>query len=410
MDLAPSPRSTRFPHQCSPSCGPSPERSLGFGRLWAAVGVLVLACSDFRTFNLLRNHALVSAFGFTVYSLLVLFQVRKNQKWQGSTRLMLHCMDVVSVVLVAFLVRASEASLFLLFLFVLVASARRWGPSQVLWTAGVFALLLSGALFLAVSIAPRINFQEAVRTRSAYVSLAGFVVFATGLLWEAARTDARERWENSARVAQRVHAQISRDLHDGVIQCLYALEYRLDKLGRSDIGLPPDYSEDLAQLQRLVKRSQMEVRELVVQGRPLDLGPKSFLEYVADLAAEFEHETGIVVRFISDGGPVSPPPAVAGELVRIVQEALLNIKKHSGARNVSIGFAADQGNWRLLIDDDGRGFDFAGRLSMLELEAKRQGPYVIRERVSTLGGDLEVESMPGRGAHLDIVLPKYAHG
>ncbi len=410
MDLASSPRSTRFPRQGSPSCGPNPERSLGFARLWAAAGVLVLACSDFRTLNMLRNHALVSAFGFTVYSLLVPFQVRKLQEWPGSARLLLHCMDVVFVVLVAFLARASEASLFLLFLFVLVASARRWGPRQVLWTAGVSAILLSGALFLAASMAPRIDSQEAARTRSANVSLMVFAVFATGLLWEAARMDARERRENSARAAQRVHAQISRDLHDGVIQCLYAIEYRLEKLTRSNAGLPPDFFEDLSHLQRLVKRSQMEVRELVVQGRPLDLGPKSFLEYVADLAAEFERETGIAVRFISDGGPVSPPPAVAGELVRIVQEALLNVKKHSGARNVSIGFVEDQGNWRLLIDDDGRGFDFAGRLSMMELEAKRQGPYVIRERVSTLGGDLEIESMPGRGAHLDIVLPKYANG
>ena len=410
MDLAPGPRSTPFPHQCSPSCGPSPERSLGFGRVWAAIGVLVLACLDFRTSNLLRTHALLSAVAFIVYSLLVLFQVRKHHKWPGSTRLKLHIMDVVSVVLVAFLVHASEAALFLLFLFVLVASAQRWGPRQVLWTAGVFAVLLSGALLFSVSGAPRIAFQEAVRPGYAYVSLVGFVIFATGLLWEITRTGARERWESSARAAQQVHAQVSRDLHDSVIQCLYALEFRLENLRCSHPGVSSEFSEDLAQLQRLVKRSEAEIRQMVVQGRPLDLGPKSFLQYVADVAAEFERESGIAVRFICNGGPISPPPDVASELVRIVQEALLNIKKHSGARNVTIGFVADHGNWRLLIDDDGRGFNFTGRLNMLELEAKHQGPYVIRERVSTLGGDLEIESMPGRGAHLDIVLPKYANG
>jgi signal transduction histidine kinase len=71
---------------------------------------------------------------------------------------------------------------------------------------------------------------------------------------------------------------------------------------------------------------------------------------------------------------------------------------------------AAQGRWKLLIDDDGQGFDFTGRLCMLELEAKDRGPYVIRERVSTLGGELEVESIPGRGARLEIAFPKDALG
>ena len=96
--------------------------------------------------------------------------------------------------------------------------------------------------------------------------------------------------------------------------------------------------------------------------------------------------------------------------MRIVEEALLNVKKHSGARNVSIELGAAQGRWKLLIDDDGQGFDFSGRLCMLDLEAKDRGPYVIRERVSTLGGELEVESIPGRGARLEIAFPKDALG
>jgi signal transduction histidine kinase len=89
---------------------------------------------------------------------------------------------------------------------------------------------------------------------------------------------------------------------------------------------------------------------------------------------------------------------------------LVNVQKHSGARNVSIGFGKSQGRWKLRIDDDGRGFDFSGRLCMLDLEAKGQGPFVIRERVSTLGGELEVESTPGRGARLEIAFPKDALG
>ena len=65
---------------------------------------------------------------------------------------------------------------------------------------------------------------------------------------------------------------------------------------------------------------------------------------------------------------------------------------------------------RFWIDDDGQGFDFSGRLSMAELESIAQGPFVIRERVSALGGELAVDSKPGRGARLEIDLPKEAFG
>jgi signal transduction histidine kinase len=356
-----------------------------------------------------RNHALVFAIAYIAYSLLVLFLLRKHRTWPNSTRLSLHCLDVLTAASVAFLVRKSEAAIFLLLLFVLVASAQRWGPSRVLWTAGAVVVLLIAELLL-VSSTPHVNFQNAIRPGAGYVSLAGFILFAAGTLWQLTKTDAAERWESSARAAQRVRAQVSRELHNGAIQCLFTVEFRLEKLRRSSPGMSCDLSEELGELQRLVRRSEAELRELVEQGRPPDFGPKSFVEYMADLTSEFQQDTGILARFVSVDRHISPSPAVAGELVRIVQEALLNIKKHSGARNVSIELGAAQGRWKLLIDDDGQGFDFTGRLCMLELEAKDRGPYVIRERVSTLGGELEVESIPGRGARLEIAFPKDALG
>ena len=409
MDLLPSARSTRFRYWSSLNSEPSPERTIAVGRVWAAAGVLVLVFTEFPPSNLQRNQGVVSAVAYIAYSLVLLFLLRKHRTWPDSTRLTLHCLDILSAASVAFLVRKSEAAVFLLLLFVLVASAQRWGPSRVLWTAGAVVVLLFAELLL-ISSTPRVNFQNAIRPGAGYLSLAGFFLFAAGTLWQLTKTDAAERWESSARAAQRVRAQVSRELHNGAIQCLFTVEFRLEKLRRSSPGMSCDLSEELGELQRLVRRSEAELRELVEQGRPPDLGPKSFVEYMADLTAEFQQDTGILARFVSDDRHISPSPAVAGEVVRIVQEALLNIKKHSGARNVSIELGAAQGRWKLLIDDDGQGFDFTGRLCMLELEAKDRGPYVIRERVSTLGGELEVESIPGRGARLEIAFPKDALG
>jgi signal transduction histidine kinase len=103
------------------------------------------------------------------------------------------------------------------------------------------------------------------------------------------------------------------------------------------------------------------------------------------------------------------PPPVCSEVGRIVQEALVNVRRHSGAHNVVVRFESAEGGWKLVVDDDGRGFDFSGRLTHAELDAARKGPLVIKERVRTIGGELTVDSLPGRGARLEITLPHKHH-
>ena len=68
-------------------------------------------------------------------------------------------------------------------------------------------------------------------------------------------------------------------------------------------------------------------------------------------------------------------------------------------------FGRAPSGWRLVVDDDGQGFPFDGTLSHAELDEGRKGPYVIKERVRALGGDLTIVTSPGGGARLDILLP-----
>jgi two-component system nitrate/nitrite sensor histidine kinase NarX len=92
-------------------------------------------------------------------------------------------------------------------------------------------------------------------------------------------------------------------------------------------------------------------------------------------------------------------------LIRILQEALVNVRKHSGARNVFVRFAREGRRWALMVDDDGCGFGFVGRRAHLELDQTFKGPTVITERVRGLGGQLTVESDPAYGARLEVTLP-----
>ena len=85
------------------------------------------------------------------------------------------------------------------------------------------------------------------------------------------------------------------------------------------------------------------------------------------------------------------------------------MRKHSQAENVLVRFASSSGLWKLTVDDDGKGFDFSGRLSQAELDAARLGPVVIKERVRSIGGELALESVPGHGARLEITFPQRPH-
>jgi signal transduction histidine kinase len=126
--------------------------------------------------------------------------------------------------------------------------------------------------------------------------------------------------------------------------------------------------------------------------------------------SRFERDTGIAARFTTDLADITLPPRVCHELVRIVQEALVNVRKHGAAHHVMVRLAARDGRIRLEIDDDGRGFAFEGQLTHVELDALRRGPRVIKERVRAIGGELTVDSAPGRGATLRITVPQEAHG
>jgi len=196
-------------------------------------------------------------------------------------------------------------------------------------------------------------------------------------------------------------ARIARELHDRVIPTLISVEMRINVLLRH-ATLDSVTGDELSQLQRLLRQEILNVRELMQQIKPAEVGSRTLLENVAELVKKFQRDTGIAATLAPDSKEVSLPPAVSRELLRIVSEALANVWKHSGASNVVVRLVRRNGSCKLVIEDDGRGFDFSGRLSQDELDAARMGPAIIMERVRSIGGELAVESTPGRGSRLEI--------
>jgi signal transduction histidine kinase len=181
---------------------------------------------------------------------------------------------------------------------------------------------------------------------------------------------------------------------------------QVDVLRRQAENNKESVSGELGRIQGLLREEVLKLRELMQQMKSLDVDSRKLLGFLGDAVERFQRETGISARFLSDVEELEMPPQVCREVARIVQEGLVNVRKHSGARQVLVRLGQDNGSLSVMIEDDGRGFPFAGRLSQGELEKMGKGPLIIKERVRLIAGELTIESNPGRGSRLEIHVPQ----
>ena len=198
-------------------------------------------------------------------------------------------------------------------------------------------------------------------------------------------------------------AFLARELHDGVIQSLLGLEIRLHTLRRRS-GLAGSANEALTGIQKEIHDQVVSLRRLTERLHPADLEPSRLSTYVTSIVQRFQREAGMAATVDATLDAIAFTPSICVELLRVLQEALANIRRHSSARSVHVCLRAHPGYCVMEISDDGRGFPFDGRLTLDELRRTLQGPRVIMERVRALGGDLTIESRSS-GARLEIRIP-----
>ncbi len=214
---------------------------------------------------------------------------------------------------------------------------------------------------------------------------------------------ARSRHELQRLSSRLVDAQeterrsISRELHDEIGQSLGAL---LVDIGRMSATLGPDRpeaKEQLAQMKSLAERTFAGVRNIALLLRPSmldDLGLVAALEW---LAREVSRRSPIEVAVQADDIPESLPDELRVCIYRLVQEALNNAVRHSGAANAKVTLQQSPEGILVRVTDDGRGFE--------PKRTRGLGILGMEERVIRLGGTFTVESKPGQGASFTAVLP-----
>jgi signal transduction histidine kinase len=209
--------------------------------------------------------------------------------------------------------------------------------------------------------------------------------------------DLLRQQEIESRTQREERRRIARDLHDVVLQDLSgALQsLRLTHLRAKGSGRELDLGEELEALGRATSglRSAMYDLRHEEEERPFVRSVESLVE----LNRQLTPDRRTVLEFEEDL-PEDLPREASVELLRVLQEALVNARRHSGAGNVEVRLRAEGGTLVAEVTDDGRGFDAASTRVGVGLSA-------MRERVEGLGGAFEAESQAGEGTKVRVTVP-----
>lgn len=205
--------------------------------------------------------------------------------------------------------------------------------------------------------------------------------------------------------------RIARELHDQIGQPLTSLLLALTVLNESDV-FPSSIHARLKDLRGVVSQTLRSVRNLALQLRPSVLDDLGLLAALRQYFRQYEDRFHLPVDFQVLGFDLDRVPSeVEMALYRIVQEALINVARHAQARSVSVLLENRRTSVKLIIEDDGVGFDVAKVMGSRARETNL-GLYGMQERAALLGGTLTIESTPGMGTSVFVEIPtsreKYA--
>jgi two-component system nitrate/nitrite sensor histidine kinase NarX len=192
---------------------------------------------------------------------------------------------------------------------------------------------------------------------------------------------------------------IGNELHDSLAQSLIGMRLQLkmlsESLARKDFGAA---QYEASRLRRSMTQANADLRELLTNYR-LKIDDAGLVPTIATLVERFGRETGIAMFFQNECRSLALTPAQEIQVFYIIQEALTNIRKHSGAHNVRIMLNNEDDLYTVLIEDDGLGMAATAE----DLPGGHAGLAIMRERTERLQGQIVIESESGEGTRIVLM-------
>jgi two-component system CheB/CheR fusion protein len=194
-------------------------------------------------------------------------------------------------------------------------------------------------------------------------------------------------------------ARVARELHDDISQKLAALNLEADRVLRKQPGGDSKLRHEMTRLFHRLRGILRDVDQTAYRLHPSSLDHLGLSVALKAYCADFAKQNGIDTRYSERNLPRAIAPRLGLTIYRVVQEALRNVAKHSGARRAAVSVAGKNGEIVLGIQDSGRGFDPS--------RSKRHGLGLIsmEERVRQAGGTFTMKSTPGKGVRIEVHLP-----
>jgi len=196
--------------------------------------------------------------------------------------------------------------------------------------------------------------------------------------------------------------RLSREIHDGLAQTLSYLSLQAERLENLIAAQRYDATtSELSELRQTIRAAYVDVRE-AIDGLRLDVGePDKLVARLGEYVDEFARQTGVAATFACEPAGLSVPPDTGLQLLRIAQEALTNVRKHSHAKNVQVALRAHAREIELSVTDDGRGFRDAAEPGRAY---HSHGMATMRERAQSIGGALTVATGAGQGTRIVVTM------
>jgi two-component system nitrate/nitrite sensor histidine kinase NarX len=237
------------------------------------------------------------------------------------------------------------------------------------------------------------------RDRAFLVTLSGLAAIAI--------TSAQMRENGRQRAVLAERGRIAREMHDSLAQVLGATHLRLRALdSRQDVSDNPEIATELAELADICQEAYQDVRESILGLRGSNRTERGLLDNLRAYLVKYSQQCDIATTLDSDlDHELALSPRAEVQVIRVIQEALTNVRKHSGAKSAIVHVTESESSTTFVVEDDGHGFDSGGS----QFDRDGFGLYTMRERIALLNGSLTVDSVPGRGTRVIADVPERSH-
>jgi two-component system sensor histidine kinase DegS len=213
------------------------------------------------------------------------------------------------------------------------------------------------------------------------------------------RKNQLELWIVEMQEAER--RKIARELHDGPAQSLASMLIRLDLVMHMLPEKDHEIRHEIQNIKAIGSESITDVRSIMYDLKPYLMHEQGLHATLKDYFNEYEAKYSFFIDYVTFGQQRQYDLALEVGLLRMVQEAITNVRKHAGVNKALVKFEDNGSHLTLVIKDEGKGFDFG------EIRQQRESYGIVgmQERVKIFGGELEIFSRPGEGAQIIIKVP-----